>query len=936
MNGQMEHKKTSETITNFLETKRTNAGHSTHVSMTHPRGKFRLERRDFDTLFEMMKDNIPESLGLAESPVGDILPILVDVDLKVKEDDVSGIMDADPVRYLYDKEQLEELVSTYQKVLRSICDENMDEKNLACVVLEKPMYKQVLGEISYVKNGFHLHFPFLFLSKKYIRVHLIPRIKTWLDERSLFEDIGLTDSESIIDDAVVVNAWLMYGCKKEGVNMTAYKATCVYDHTGKCMSPEEAFDGYEIFNCREDPIELTRSNVIQNLPRILSIRVNNRSVTDIRTNLQPPACLRDEIPDIVDMSNSHTDMFSNPAKDLETAKSIIKFLDTRRAENYSDWMKVGWILYNISGGSREGFEIWDEFSKRSSKYCDAEVLDKWNNSMRRREVPGLGSLIFFAKADDPEGFQKWKKNNSEQQVMDAVNTGGTHNDIARMIFEMYRTKFRCASVSGKKWYVFADHAWEEMEEGTYLRAKISDSEDGLVSIFEASISKQRAILASESDEAAKLMHNSRIKSMNKIILQLKDARYKNNIMRECAEVFYDKKFLKNLDKDRMKVAFENGVYDLEENIFRDGLPEDYISTKMPVAYRVFKRTDEAVKQLELYLEQVFPDPTVRKYFLDVYSEIFEGGNSRKIVLIWTGDGDNGKSITQKLLEKLLGKLAIKFSTTLLSGSKTKMGNAAPEMARAKPPVRHATMDEPDNDEKLNCGLMKQLSGGDSYWARDLFQKGSDTMEVTPMFTLTLLCNSLPRLRHPDRATWNRIRVIPFESTFVDRDKPCPETYEEQLKQKRFPKDLNFSDKIPGMLEALAWYLLEHRAGWPDDEGNRTEFPGADPPKVKNATLAYERENDAVREFLSSEYQESEESSIRSDTLWESWKEWWKINHAGPSEMPVREASDFSRKVSMIWGKPRSLGAICEWRGYKARPLVQLDDQEESTRDLMMG
>jgi phage/plasmid-associated DNA primase len=101
-------------------------------------------------------------------------------------------------------------------------------------------------------------------------------------------------------------------------------------------------------------------------------------------------------------------------------------------------------------------------------------------------------------------------------------------------------------------------------------------------------------------------------------------------------------------------------------------------------------------------------------------------------------------------------------------------------------------------------------------------------------------------------------------------------------------------------------------------------------------LAYERENDAVREFLSSEYQESEESSIRSDTLWESWKEWWKINHAGPSEMPVREASDFSRKVSMIWGKPKSLGAICEWRGYKARPLVQLDDQEESTRDLMMG
>jgi len=918
-------------IMSFLETKRTTTGYSTHVSMTHPRGKFRLERRDFDTLFDLTSDM--ESLGIAESPIGDFLPVLVDIDLKVKEDDVSGIMNSDPVRYLYDRDQLEEVVYKYQEVLKSICDENTDEKSFSCVVLEKPMYKQVLGEISYVKNGFHLHFPFLFLNKKYIRVHLIPRIKSWLDERCLFEDIGLTDSESIIDNAVVVNPWLMYGCKKEGPGMSPYKISCVYNVHKECVDLEEAFSGCTLFDSRENPIELDGDNIHRNIHRILSIRVNNRPVSEIRNNLRPPACLRDDIPESVDLSNAHVDMFSNPGKDLETAKAIMKFLNTGRAETYSDWMKVGWILYNISGGSREGFEIWDEFSKRSSKYCDAEVLDKWNNTMTRREVPGLGSLIFFAKTDDPDGYEKWKKSNNEGKVMDAIQTGGTHNDLARMLFEMFRTRFRCASVSSKRWYQFVDHCWEEMEEGTFLRSKISDPDGGLVGIFETSIAKQRAILAGETDEAAKEMHNFRIKAMKKIILQLKDARYKNNVMRECMEVFYDKKFIRNLDKDRMKVAFDNGVYDLAENIFRDGLPEDYISTKMPVAYRVFKRTDEAVKQVEIFFEQVFPDPTVRKYFLDVYSEIFEGGNQRKIVIIWTGDGNNAKSVTQRLLEKLLGKLAIKFETTLLSGSKTKMGNAAPEMARAKPPVRHATMDEPDKDEKLNCGKMKALSGGDSYWARDLFQKGTDTMEVTPMFTLTMLCNELPQLRHPDRATWNRIRVIPFESTFVDLDQPCPATYEEQLKQKCFPVDRAFDEKIPGMLEALAWYLLEHRAGWPDEDGNRTEFPAADPPKVKNATLAYERENDAVREFLVSEYHENESGRVRSDALWENWKEWWKINHAGGSEMPVREASDFCRKVGMVWGAPKALGTVSEWSGYSARPIVH-DDYGESNQSLM--
>ena len=192
MNG---HTIKTHPVMNFLETKRTTTGYSTHVSMTHPRGKFRLERRDFDTLFDLSADM--DSLGIAESPIGDFLPVLVDIDLKVKEDDVSGIMNSDPVRYLYDKDQLEELVFKYQEVLKSICDENIDEKKFSCVVLEKPMYKQELGEISYVKNGFHLHFPFLFLNKKYIRVHLIPRIKSWIEDRCLFEDIGL-DRKSVV------------------------------------------------------------------------------------------------------------------------------------------------------------------------------------------------------------------------------------------------------------------------------------------------------------------------------------------------------------------------------------------------------------------------------------------------------------------------------------------------------------------------------------------------------------------------------------------------------------------------------------------------------------------------------------------------------------------------------------------------------------------
>ena len=49
--------------------------------------------------------------------------------------------------------------------------------------------------------------------------------------------------------------------------------------------------------------------------------------------------------------------------------------------------------------------------------------------------------------------------------------------------------------------------------------------------------------------------------------------------------------------------------------------------------------------------------------------------------------------------------------------------------------------------------------------------------VTPMFKLAMICNKPPKVPHDDQATWNRIRVIPFEATFSHN---APESYEEQI------------------------------------------------------------------------------------------------------------------------------------------------------------
>ena len=262
---------------------------------------------------------------------------------------------------------------------------------------------------------------------------------------------------------------------------------------------------------------------------------------------------------------------------------------------------------------------------------------------------------------------------------------------------------------------------------------------------------------------------------------------------------------------------------------------------------------------------------------------------------------------------MLGELAIKFNTQYFTGKKVASGSANPELSRAAPPVRHATMEEPDADEQLNIGELKKLSGGDSYWARDMFERGKSTREVFPMFTLTFICNKLPKLKYSDKATWNRIRVIPFESTFVEHNEPCPATLEEQLKQKRFPMDKDFGKNIPGMVSAFAWYLLK----WRQKVSVRVE-----PEKVREATAIYRRQNDIYRQFIEECIIEDDSYSLTITEMYSQFKEWFKEGWPNMS-LPIK--NEVKEYFERLWGESER---GVKWDGYRIRTLQDDVDSGE--------
>lgn len=869
----------SSTLNEFLrEMKAPNDPAHTHVSMGTPRGiyAFGTKMKDFWRIYADALA-LKRPMYLAENP-GKETPILVDIDLRVKKSTLSKEDEKRP--HLYTAAQVEEIVGAYQQAIHEVVDFSSvpDDKRdgaYTCVLLEKKPYETEIGGEQYVKNGLHLHFPKLFLDKKAQEVYIIPKVKERIN--GLFDSIGAKD---FLDTNSINVHWLLYGSRKQ--NNTPYKATKCFLKDVEEVSLEEGLSDYVCNRYPgESPADVDcEGRVKAMLPRILSIFLYDRASHYF---YNPKPSVTTPLMKTFEMVKTKRKQYDNDSVELmlQEAQQLMGMMKASRADDRSTWLRVGFCLWQISGGDDDGFSQWLEFSEQSDKFDESECLSLWQK-MRPNNFT-IATLKHFAKHDSPEEYEKMINDKTHHLVIEAVN--GCHNDVAKIMNNEYGNEFVCTSISNKEWYQFKDHIWKPLDKGTRLRERISD-DNGI--IIKQLKSKRRDIYSSledmEADDPEKKDCEKGLKKINDLIRQCKATPFKNHVMVESQEVFYNPEFYNLLNKNPYLIAFKNGVYDFENDIFKDGSPEDYISVALPVEYVDYGSVDHpSVMEVDDFFQKVFPDREVRDYFLDQACHVFVGGNQNKVILFWTGEGNNGKTVTQTLFEKMLGKLAVKFSTSLLTGKKANLGAANPEMARAGDGVRWAVMDEPNADEMISSGTLKGLTGNDSYWARDLFQKGKETREIQPMFKLHMICNKLPAIKDADKATWNRIRVIPFESTFKPEHE-CPHDVEEQINQKIFPMDKNFTDKIPKMTQPLAWYLIQR---W---RAIRKLEP-VEPEKVKVATDMYRQENDIHKQFEQQCVFVKKGAKLTPATLYSHFKEWFREecpNHITPTRSTVRQ------------------------------------------------
>lgn len=87
------------------------------------------------------------------------------------------------------------------------------------------------------------------------------------------------------------------------------------------------------------------------------------------------------------------------ADTMLSAAAALQRLNTRRRDDYGDWVNVGMAL-KTSLGDSIGFTLWRDWSAGSQKFDEGECQAKWNR-LPKESALTVASLVYWAQEDSP-------------------------------------------------------------------------------------------------------------------------------------------------------------------------------------------------------------------------------------------------------------------------------------------------------------------------------------------------------------------------------------------------------------------------------------------------------------------------------------------------------------------------------------------------------
>jgi len=243
-------------------------------------------------------------------------------------------------------------------------------------------------------------------------------------------------------------------------------------------------------------------------------------------------------------------------------------------------------------------------------------------------------------------------------------------------------------------------------------------------------------------------------------------------------------------------VFENIAFDLRTKKQVNITKLDYITMNSGYSYVKPSRGD--VDIIDKLFDSIFPDVEMKRTYISILRSALSAHRIEKF-FICNGRGRNGKGVINELMMATCGNYGYKMHVSLLTD---KIKSGANEEASQLNLKRFLVCNEPNDNEQLNVGNIKKLTGDDVLNARALYSSKTDTKLCS---TLIFECNSLINIacNRIDEALVERFVSVLFKMYFTNNE----EELENNIRARRgdpFYKTDEFKNKFKC---ALFDYLL---------------------------------------------------------------------------------------------------------------------------------
>jgi phage/plasmid-associated DNA primase len=392
----------------------------------------------------------------------------------------------------------------------------------------------------------------------------------------------------------------------------------------------------------------------------------------------------------------------------------------------------------------------DKDNKQLQKQIDKDNKDK--QKQIDKDNKDKQKQIDKDNRDKQKQIDKELKTQQKNELKEKINELLTDRELAKIYIDINGEKIKMITKEPQ----LVAYTWDEK----IKLWKIADKFDISDPIYPTLVKYFENLLSNDD----KLLPIIKVKlGANKKLLAITNQIY--NIIKK--DINFEETIL---NKSMYELPIKNGMLiDLKTLVLRERTINDYFSFGLDVDFlgdnynlkvvndfmcdiskKIIIKDDKEILTVDLELVE---------YHKKLWGYLLSGDIGDRSIHIFQGVGCNGKSSLINIFKNITSKFTTQLSSAAMMNKNS--SPLTPELETLMT-ARVALMPESDKGDELNVKVVKTITGDDTINCRPLYRKN---ITFKSQAKLILATQFKPEIKNDDKALWDRIKLIPFNSVF---------------------------------------------------------------------------------------------------------------------------------------------------------------------------